>query len=78
MVDRYVHNFDSPHDTYVCYVEFSQLSDGHLFYGYDEFQALNFASDLDCILRTLDDICNLYFSDADEDIFYFDDACNSG
>lgn len=62
--------------SFVCYVDFSCLCDGHLVYGYDEFQAVEFASDLDPVLRALGDRCNLYFGDGIECVFYFDDACN--
>ena len=65
-----------PHDPFACYIGFSHLCDGYLFYGFDEFQALSFALDLDPLLRMLDKKCNLYFTDHTEDEFYFDDACN--
>lgn len=61
---------------FACYLEFSRLCNGHLFYGYDEFQAIGFASDIDPILKTLGDRCNLYFDDSIECEFYFDNACN--
>lgn len=65
-----------PAGSFVCYLEFSRLCNGYLFYGYDEFQAIGFASNLDPILKALDDRCNLYFDDSIECEFYFDNACN--
>lgn len=62
--------------SFVCYVDFSHLCYGHFLYGCDEFQAINFASNLDPFLRALDKKCNLYSSDSSEHEFYFCDACN--
>jgi len=62
--------------TFACYVDFSHLCNGYLFYGYDEFQVISFASNIDPLLRALDKECNLYFDDKTEYEFYFYDACN--
>lgn len=75
-VDASVRDVTAPVGAFACYVEFSYFCNGHLFYGYDELQAINFASDLDPLLRALDKKCNLYFSDSAESDFYFSDACN--
>ena len=61
---------------FVCYVDFSHLCHGHLIYGYDEFQAINFASSLDRFLKVLDNKCNLYSLDNNKFEFYFSDTCN--
>lgn len=61
---------------FVCYVDFSHLCHGHLIYGYDEFQAINFASSLDRFLKALDNKCNLYSLDNNRFEFYFSDTCN--
>lgn len=65
-------------ESFVCYVFFSHLTRGYIFYGLDEFQAIKSAADLDLLLKLMDRRqCNLYYSDKADDSFYFDDACNS-
>ena len=47
-------------DQFACYVEFSDIIEGHVFYGCDEFQALAFSSDIDRILKPLELYYDLY------------------
>lgn len=59
---------------YACYVEFSDIYRGFLFYGYDAFQAIELSVTIDLILMRKKDEYDFYFTKVDSDPTYFNET----
>lgn len=57
---------------YACYVEFSGIHNGFIFYGYDAIQALELSASVDLMIREKKDEYDFYFSKMDRYSCYFD------
>jgi len=58
---------------YASYVDFNKICRGFLFYGYDEFQAIEFSVAVDLILKEKQDKYDFYFTKTGDTPYYFDD-----
>lgn len=61
LVLKGTHDCESYDGLFSCFVEFSGIISGHYFYGYDAFQAIGSASNIEPVLRGLLTHYDLFF-----------------